>query len=100
MERRELSFGIALEPGRNSRCVRSGERARRLAGIHQLQKLGEEIVAIMRSRARFRVVLDREGGQGAVAKSLDRAVIQVEVGELQVGIVEEVGQDSEAVVLR
>src|SRR6476646_6857008 len=66
---------------------------------HEAQKLVEEIVAIVRSGTRFRVVLNREGGEVAVAETLHRAVVQIEMGELIFGIGEQAGLDGEAVVL-
>src|SRR3989442_3808123 len=93
-ERIEGSRGIGLGPGR-----RFSARAGRNAAGHQLDELVEEIVAIVRPGARFRMVLDGKRREVPVAEALHGAVGQIQMGELKLGMLEKPGLDREAVVL-
>src|SRR5262245_65761853 len=63
------------------------------ARLHEPDELPEQVVAVVGARARLRVVLDRDHGQVAVAEALDRAVVQVDVGLDELGLLEERGVD-------
>ncbi len=51
-------------------------------GIGQLQEAVEEVAGVVRAGAGLGVVLDRRRGDVAQHQPLDRAVVEVEVGEL------------------
>src|SRR5439155_24089638 len=78
-----------------SRGIRSSHAARG----HLLHELAEQVVAVVRARARLGVVLDGKNGKLPVAESLDRTVVQVDVGQLVFRLREERRIDGEAVVL-
>ena len=74
-------------------------------GGEQLDELVEEAERVVRAGARLGVVLDAAGGDVEQADSLDRAVVEVHVGELrgaELGLDDLAGlaRDREAVVLR
>ena len=60
----------------------------------------EEIVAVVRSRARLRVVLHRDHRALLHPEALDGAVVQVPVRHHDAGLLEQLRVDAEAVVLR
>ena len=47
--------------------------------IHRLEKAVKEVMRVMRSRRRFRVVLDRENRQLLMAEPLASVVIEIDV---------------------
>ena len=67
---------------------------------HHLDELLEQVVAVVRPRARLGVVLHREHGPALHAEALDRAVVEVPVGQDELVRLEERRLDAEAVVLR
>jgi hypothetical protein len=75
------------EPGR-APAVRPGRRCPiELPGpgtllAHEGDELFEEIGRIVRSRPRFRVILDREERQVAMAEALQTSIIQIDMGQL------------------
>src|SRR5439155_18770508 len=62
---------------------------------HLLHELAEQVVAVVRARARLGVVLDGKNGKLPVAESLDRTVVQVDVGQLVFRLREEPWIDGE-----
>src|SRR3954453_6358264 len=75
-----------------------------LRGIEGPDEFVEEVEAVVRAGSGFRVVLDAAGGDVEQADALDRAVVEVHVGELglaEVGLDDLTGlaRDREAVVL-
>ena len=67
------------------------------------QEFGEMRVCVVRTRCRFRVVLDREYGKGSVPNPFYAAVIEVEVGDLKFRCTWDaarIAHDRESVVLR
>src|SRR5690349_21273819 len=75
-----------------------------LRGIERPDELVEEVEAVVRARAGLGVVLDAARGDVEQANALDRAVVEVHVGELglaEVGLDDLAGlaRDREAMVL-
>src|SRR5262245_40697453 len=66
----------------------------------ELDEPSEQIVRIMRSRSGLRVVLDCEDRQAPVPHALARAIVEVDVGDLEPGGRARVRIDGEAVILR
>ncbi len=67
--------------------------------FHFLDELVEEVLAVVGPGGRLGVVLDREGGELAVAHALQGVVVQVDVGDLHLLLGQAVEVDDEAVVL-
>ena len=74
-------------------------RTNRLARCHHLDEDIEEIGRIVRSWARFRVVLHAEDRLGCVAKARERAVVEMDVRWLATCGAQARFVDAEAVVL-
>ena len=93
--------GADDEDGADGRVFRhQRRRALRCAAII-VDEVAEEVMAVVRARARLRVVLDGDDGQVAMAEPLDRPVVEVGVGEDQLRPPRErFGIDGEPVVLR
>ena len=61
----------------------------------------EQIPAVVRSRRRFGVILNRKGGPVLQPDAFDRIVIQIDMRDLDVGSLPDCpGIDAEAVILR
>lgn len=70
----------------------------RLMRSHTRDKPLEQVVGVMGARTRFRVILNRKQRQGFVPQACDGAIVEVEVGDLDLGL-KRVGADREAMVL-
>ena len=51
-----------------------------LSLVHQADEFIEQILSIVRASLRFRMILNAENGELFVSKSLDRVVVQVDMG--------------------
>ena len=69
------------EDGLDPTC--RGMAASRRVLAHHGDELLEEVVAVVGTRAGLGVVLHREHGQLAVPEALDGAVVEVDVGQLE-----------------
>src|SRR5580700_7734276 len=56
--------------------------------LHQLHEVVEEIVRIVRSGRRFRMILDAKHGLAAMAKTFEGVVIQIDVSQLDILVVQ------------
>src|ERR1044071_7666586 len=91
-ERIDGSRGMLTAPSPSSRLA-----PRR----HHLDEVAEEVVAVVRARARLGVVLHGDDGQVTMAEAFDRPVVEVRVGQDQLRLLREgLGVDGEAMVLR
>ena len=68
------------------------------SGLDEFREFAEEVAGVVGARGGFRVVLDGEDGGVAVAEAFDGLVVEIDVGDLDVGG-EGIGVDGEAVVL-
>ena len=69
--------------------------------LHQAQKAVEEKGRVVRARRSLRVVLDREDRASSVTESLDTAVVQIAVTDLEIRILRKSRSvEREAVILR
>ena len=57
-------------------------------------------MGIVRTRRGFGVILHAENGLAAMAEALQRLVVQIHVGDVDVVGVERIGIDREAVIMR
>ncbi len=71
-----------------------------MEALHLLDEVVEEVLAVVGPRGRLGVILHREGGKRAVTESLERLVVQVDVGDLDRLLRQAVDVDDEPVVLR
>src|SRR5690242_20179127 len=71
----------------------------RLGIPHQIEKLFEQVIGIVRPGRRFRMILNAEGGNGTVFEAFYRVVVQVDVRDVHVVQVETLRVDGETVVL-
>src|SRR5262245_47305401 len=67
--------------------------------LHQLEKLLEQIVRVVRTRRCFRMVLHAKRGNRSVFHSFDSIVIQIEVSDFYVVRVQTFRVDGESVIL-
>src|SRR5262245_56588081 len=86
---------LAGTDGERIRTAASGEEGRALA--HQLAELLEQVAAVVRPRGGLGVILHAEQRVAAVPHPLERLVVQVDVGRLQVAR-QRLGAYREAVV--
>jgi hypothetical protein len=77
----------------------SGSDPARLALFNQAVEVGEQRVGVVRAGRGFGVVLDGEDRQFPVAQSLDRAVVQVDLGDDRAALFKVRGSRGEAVIL-
>src|ERR1035437_10397449 len=68
--------------------------------LHHLGELLEQIMRIMRSRRSLRVILHAKQRQIPVPQSLERLVIQVDMGQLNFTVGQRIRIDGEVVVVR
>jgi len=68
--------------------------------FHQLHKLTEEVIAVVRTGGRFRMVLHTENGQFTVAKAFIRSIVEIDVGDFNLRLVEGIRVDRKPVILR
>src|SRR5580765_510970 len=68
-----------------NRCLSRGCGLFHLPPPHRRQEILEMRVGIMRARRRFGVVLDGKQRKCFVPKTFDRSVVEIEVGDLQIG---------------
>ena len=68
------------------------------SGLDEFREFAEEVAGVVGSGGGFWVVLDGEDWGVAVAEAFDGLVVEIDVGDLDVGW-EGVGVDGEAVVL-
>ena len=68
--------------------------------IDQPHEVAEEIKRIMRPRRRLRMVLDSDHRLAAMAKALQRLIVQINVSKFHIIFAERIGIDCEAVILR
>src|SRR5262249_7436262 len=68
--------------------------------LHHLHKILEQVMRVMRTGRCFGVILHAEKRQRAVAQAFERVVVQIDVGQLDIALLERIGIDSEVVVVR
>src|SRR3954468_17969682 len=79
-----------------ARSLRSA--AGRLFVFNFIEKLPEQIVGVVRSGRRFGMVLHREGRPVGMPQYFDRAVVEIQVGDADIGR-QRIGIDREPVIL-
>src|SRR5262245_37695634 len=68
--------------------------------LHHVEKLFEQVVRVMRTRRRFRMVLNAERRNRAMLEAFAGVVVQVDMRDLDVVQIETFRVDREAVILR
>src|SRR5438067_1019051 len=58
---------------------------------HELREVLEEVVRIVRAGSGFRMVLHAEDRMVAVAEALQRLIVQIDVGDLDIVEIERIG---------
>src|ERR1051326_4356757 len=72
----------------------------RLGIPHQIEKLFEQVIRIVRTRRCFRMVLNAEGRHGAVLETFASVVVQVDMGDVHIVQIQTFRIDRETVILR
>src|SRR5580692_3429632 len=67
--------------------------------FHHFSEVPEEVVGVVGAGAGLGVVLHAEQRQRAMAKTLQRVVVQVDMGELDLALVDGIGIDSKVMVV-
>src|SRR5207302_2820132 len=67
--------------------------------LHQVKKLLEQIIRIVRTGRSFGMILNAECRQGAVFETFDRVVVQIDVRDVDVVQVQAFRIDGETVIL-
>src|SRR2546425_10574114 len=70
-----------------------------IPSLHQLEKLLEQIIRIVRTGRSFGMILNAECRQGAVFETFDRVVVQIDVRDVDVVQVQAFRIDGETVIL-
>ena len=74
-------------------------RLRLLFG-HEFDEIIEEVMRVVRSGRRFRVILHAEYRMAAVTKTFQGLIVQVHVRDLDIGWIERIPVDRESVIVR
>ena len=68
-------------------------------GTHQVDEIVEEVDGVVRAGSSIGVVLHRERAGASVAHTLDGLVVDLDVGDLQIGARQRLGVDGVPVIL-
>src|ERR1700678_980625 len=68
--------------------------------FHHFSEVPEEVVGVVGAGAGLRVILDAEQWQRALAKAFQRVVVQVDMGKLDLALVDRIRIDGKVMVVR